>query len=78
MRTLKKFLQRVFKNLFQFFFKLIYGKIVYVSNNLSSNNILIEKIKSKNIIKFNNEAYQVYKIKKGRIYTDIVENVVRT
>ena len=75
MKTLKKFLQRVFKNLFQFFFKLIYGKIVYVPNNLSSNNILIEKVKSKNIIKFNNEAYQVYKIKKGRIYTDIVENV---
>ena len=75
MKTFKNFLQRVFKNLFQFFFKLIYGKVIYVSNNLSSKNILIEKIKSKNIIRFNNEAYQVYKIKHGRIYTDIVENV---
>jgi len=75
MKILKKFSQRVFKSLFQFFFKLIYGKIIYVSNNLSSKNISIESVKNKNIIKFNNEAYQVYKIEKGRIYTDTVENV---
>ena len=75
MKILKKFLQRVFKNLFQFFFKLIYGKIVYDSNNLSSNNISIHSVKNKNIVKFNNETYQIYKIEHGRIYTDIVENV---
>ncbi len=75
MKTLKKFLQGVFKKTFQIIFKLIYGEIVYVRDNLLSKNILIEEVKNKNITKFNNESYQIYKIKNGRIYTDLVENV---
>ena len=75
MKMLKKFFQKVFKSLFQFFFKLIYGKIIYVSNNLLSSNITVKKIDNKNITKYNNENYQVYKITNGRIYTDNVENV---
>ena len=43
MKTLKKFLQGVFKKTFQIIFKLIYGEIVYVRDNLLSKNILIER-----------------------------------
>ena len=75
MKNLKKFLQKVFKNLFHIIFKLLYGKIIYVPDNLSSNNILINDVKNPNIKTFNNKTYRVYKIKNGRIYSDNVENV---
>ena len=75
MKILKKFLQRVFKKTFQIIFKLIYGEIIYVKDNLLSKNILIKEVKNKNITKFNKKYYKIYKIKNGRIYTDLVENV---
>ena len=75
MKNLKKFLQKVFKNLFYIIFKLLYGKVIYVSDNLSSDNISINDVKNPNIKTFNDKTYRVYKIKNGRIYSDNVENV---
>lgn len=75
MKKIKKTLQKIFKLFFQFFFKLIYGKIIYQTDNLISNQIKIDEIKDKNIINFFEKKYKIYIIKKGRIYTDNVENV---
>ena len=74
-QDLKKFSQSVFKKLFQIIFKLLYGRIIYVSDNLLSNNILINDIKNPNIRTFNDKTYRIYNIKNGRIYSDNVENV---
>ena len=75
MKNLKKFLQKIFKRLFHVIFKLVYGKIIYVSDNLLSNNISINNVKNPNIKTFNDKIYRIYKIKNGRIYSDNVENV---
>jgi len=75
MIKIKKLFQKSFKILFQALFKLIYGKIIYIQNNLISPNISIHEIINKNIKKFNLENYKVYKIINGRIYNDNVENV---
>jgi len=75
MKGLKKFLQKIFKNLFHIIFKLLYGKIIYVSDNLSSNNVSISDVKDPNIKTFNDKIYRIYRIKNGRIYSDNVENV---
>jgi len=71
----KKKLQDAFKKFFQFLFKIIYGEILYKEKNLVHKNIIISKIDSSNIKKFNNEFYKVYKIKNARVYNDTVENV---
>ncbi len=71
----KKKLQGVFKKFFQFLFKIIYGEILYKEQNLVHKNIIISKVNSSNIKKFNNEFYKVYKIKNARVYNDTVENV---
>lgn len=75
MKKIKKSLQKIFKSFFQLIFKLIYGKIIYDKNNLESNDILINEIENKNIINYFKKKYRIYKITKGRIYTDNVENV---
>ena len=72
---MKKNLQFIFKSFFQFIFKLIYGKIVYLDNNLIHENIKIDKINSKELIDSNNDNYNLYTISEGRLYTDYVENV---
>jgi capsular polysaccharide biosynthesis protein len=71
----KKKVQFYFKKIFQLFFLLIYGKIKYVNNGNTSDNIIkrkIEKIVSD--IK-DSKSYFSYKIKNGRVYTDYVEHV---
>ena len=75
MKKIKKISQNLFKRVSQEFFKLLYGKISYKSNNQKSRNISIKFIKKKSIRKFDNTLYRVFKVKNGRIYTDDVENV---
>ena len=72
---IKKFSQNIFKNFFQFLFKIIYGKIIYSNQNLESKNIVVNQLDSSKLRKFNNEAYMVYSISGGRVYNDTVENV---
>ena len=72
---IKKFLQNVFKNFFQFLFKIVYGKVIYSNHNLENKNIVINQLNSSTLRKFNNEAYSVYSILEGRVYNDTVENV---
>jgi len=73
--TIRKILQKQFKNFFQIIFKILYGKI-NVPNNL--NNINFEKIKVKEIT-INKKKYDVdnniYIIPDGVIFTDLVEHV---
>ena len=75
MKKIRILLQKIFKVFFQLIFKLVYGRIIYEPDNLISNKILIDQVENKNIINFFKKKYQIYKIKKGRIYTDNVENV---
>ena len=69
---IKKKLQNIFKLLFQKLFILIYGKISLDKNfnflNENSTNKLDKVI-------IDNFTYNVFKIKKARIYTDLVQNV---
>ena len=72
---LKKKLQLYFKVFFQRLFILIYGKIKIEDINYLNNDdekITINNIKSDT---YPNHEYFLYKIKKGRIYTDMNENV---
>jgi len=71
----KKFLQNIFKNFFQFLFKIVYGKVIYSNRNLENKNIVINQLNSSKLRKFNNETYRVYSISGGRVYNDTVENV---
>ena len=68
----KKKLQFVFKSFFRSIFKILYGKIYFCDK---IKNIEVNTINSANIINFYNNKYKVYKIIKGRIYTDNVSNV---
>jgi capsular polysaccharide biosynthesis protein len=74
-RIIRKKFQNIFKFFFQNIFKIAYGKVIYKENNLKDPNIEISQLKNKKIKKFNNENYFVYKIKNGRVYNDLVENV---
>ena len=69
---IKKKLQKIFKFFFQKIFFLIYGKISLDKNfnflNENSTNKLDKVI-------IDNFTYNVFKIKKARIYTDLVQNV---
>ena len=73
--NIKKLLQKKFKIIFQFIFKILYGKIK-ISNDLNSTNF--EKFKINEILisnkKFNLEN-SIYKITNCRVFTDLVENV---
>ena len=72
---MKKNLQFIFKTFFQFIFKLIYGRIIYLDNNLHHENIKIDKISSEKLLDSNSNFYNLYTITGGRLYTDYVENV---
>ena len=72
---IKKFLQNIFKYFFQFLFKIVYGKVIYSNHNLENKNIVINQLNNSTLRKFNNEAYSVYSISKGRVYNDTIENV---
>ena len=71
----KKKIQFYFKRFFQLVFVLIYGKIKYKNNVITSKNITKKKIE--NIISDINssKSYFSYKIENGRVYTDYVEHV---
>ena len=70
--NIKKKFQKIFKLFFQKLFILIYGKILLDINfnflNENSSNKLDKVI-------IDNFTYNIFKIKKGRIYTDLVQNV---
>ena len=71
----KKKIQFYFKRFFQLVFVLIYGKIKYKNNVITSKNIIKKKIE-KVISDINSsKSYFSYKIKNGRVYTDYVEHV---
>ena len=73
--TIRKILQKHFKNFFQLIFKILYGKINLPKN---SNNLNLKKIKVKEI-SINEKKYDVdnniYIISDGIIFTDLVEHV---
>ena len=71
---LKKKLQLYFKLFFQKLFMLIYGKIKTDDINYLNNDelIIINNIKSDT---YPDQEYFLYKIKNGRIHTDMNENV---
>lgn len=71
----RKFLQKYFKKIFQFLFKIFHGKIRL---NINLDNIkFLERKKILNIKSDIDavEDYSTYKIKNGRVYTDYVSNV---
>ncbi len=72
---IRKFLQKCFKQFFQFLFKIFYGS---VKLNIDLDNIKL--LKKKKIINVKSDIegvkdYHVYKIIKGRVYTDYVNHV---
>ena len=67
-KNFRKKIQYHFKRFFQLFFKLIYGKINQKISPNSSEKISVKKIK------LNNQNYNIYIIKGGRIYTDRVND----
>ena len=71
----KKKIQFYFKRFFQLIFLIIYGKIRYRKDAITSNNIIKRKIENivSDIKDF--KSYFSYKIKNGRVYTDYVEHV---
>ena len=69
---IKKIFQKLFKNTFYKFFKLIYGKITFDINN---KDVKIFEINSKEILTYEKKKYKVYQIFNGRIYNDNVQNV---
>lgn len=71
MKIKKKF-QNIFKLFFQRLFILIYGKVSLFKNNNFTNQNSINKLHKITIDNFN---YNCFKIKNGRIYTDLIENV---
>lgn len=71
MKIKKKF-QKVFKLIFQKLFILIYGKISLVSNYNFINEHSTNKLYK---VTIDNFIYNCFKIKNGRIYTDLIENV---
>ncbi len=75
MKNIRNLASSLFKKIFRFLFKLIYGKVIYNKDNLKSENIKISEIDNSEIINFYNNKYKVYKIINGRIYTDTVESV---
>lgn len=70
---IKKKLKLYYKHLVHIFFNYLYGKILIPKKNHK----LFEKVKINNsqFKSFNNKNYNLYKIKRGRIFTDNNENV---
>ena len=71
----KKKIQFHFKRFFQLVFMLIYGKIKYNNNVITSKNIIKKKIENVTSDINSSKSYFSYKIKNGRVYTDYVEHV---
>jgi len=71
----KKKIQFHFKRFFQLVFMLIYGKIKYNNNLITSKNIIKKKIENVTSDINSSKSYFSYKIKNGRVYTDYVEHV---
>ena len=69
MKKIKKILQNSFKLFFYKIFTLFYGNIKGKINSESDSRIKIETIKKENNLK-----YKIYKIEKGRLYTDCVHD----
>ena len=69
MLAIKKNLQKYFKSLGYFLFKILYGKINEVINTENSNEIEIHSIK-----KAKKFSYKIYSIKNARLYTDRVSD----
>ena len=70
----KKTFQNLFKVLFQKIFKILYGKIIYEEND-KNQNLDISVVNNEKILTFFKKKYKVFKINKGRIYNDNVQNV---
>ena len=45
---IKKILQNIFKNFFQFLFKIVYGKVIYSNHNLEKNYFAQEESSERN------------------------------
>tara|TARA_B100001123_G_scaffold391887_1_gene470596 strand:+ start:50 stop:1171 length:1122 start_codon:yes stop_codon:yes gene_type:complete len=69
MLNLKKTLQKYFKLTGYFLFKVLYGRIVGTVNAESESGIKVDLIK-----KNDKSSYRIYKIDKGRLYTDGVSD----
>ncbi len=67
----KKIFENMFKSLFQFFFKIIYGKIEVYENNLSELTVETKNINIEN----SSKIYKVYIIPESRLYTDRIHTV---
>ena len=75
MKYKSNFAKQLFKKIFRFLFKIIYGKVVYNNNNLKSKKIKVSELSSEKIKNFFEKKYKIYKKTDGRIYTDTVESV---
>ena len=66
---IKKFLQKVFKNISYSIFKIVYGKITKSIQSDKDDRIIKEKVK------FSNDLYySVYLVKHSRLYTDRIQD----
>jgi hypothetical protein len=75
MKKISIILKYLYKSLVRYFFKLLYGKVIYEEAISTDECITVNKINNDNVLKLNNKKYQVYKLTNGRVYTDFVENV---
>ena len=75
MKKISIILKYLYKSLVRYFFKLLYGKVIYEEAISNDECITINKINNDNVLKLNNKKYQVYKLTNGRVYTDFVQNV---
>jgi capsular polysaccharide biosynthesis protein len=70
---LKKKIQLYYKKIIQFFFLIIYGKIISQNKKLKS--VIIEKINNINHLNVKKFNYKFYRIKNGRVFTNYVETL---
>ena len=75
MEKISIILKFLYKSLVRYFFKLLYGKVVYEDTTTVDEGITINKINNDDILKLNSKKYHIYKLINGRVYTDFVENV---
>lgn len=68
MNNLKKYFKNTYKSLIQAFFKLIYGKVIVASTNLTSKLLIVKEIR----IEGNN--YNIYKTENCRLFTTSVHD----
>ncbi len=71
---IKKIFQNIFKKTFQFLFVFLYGRIIK-NQSLQEINYEQEKIIISNFKEKINTNNYLYKVKNGRVYTDLVEHV---